>query len=96
MEDADVVEAVRSIVQKHSRVPVPRVLAGHVLTRDLGFDSMAFLLLLSDLEARLQVVFPLERIDELRDISFEGLARLVARERAHRRARDDEPAGGAS
>lgn len=96
MEDVDVVEAVRSIVHKHSRVPVPRVGDGHVLTRDLGFDSMAFLLLLNDLEDRLQVAFPLERIDELRDLSFQDLARLVARERALRHGSRDEPPGEAS
>lgn len=96
MEEADPVEVVRAIVRKHSRVPVPCVRDADVLTRDLGFDSMAFLLLLSDLETHLGVAFPLERIDELRDISFRDLARLVVREGALRRTREEEPPAGGS
>jgi len=50
------------------------------LGADLGFDSLAFLLTISDLETRLGFCFPLERVHELVDISFGELVDLVARE----------------
>ena len=71
-------EIVREIVRAHARVDVVDVLESHVLTRDLGFDSLAFLLALSDLEDRLRFRFPLEEVDRLRDISVAELVRLVA------------------
>jgi len=69
---------VREIVRAHARIDVLDVLETHVLTRDLGFDSLAFLLALSDLEDRLRFRFPLEEVDRLRDISVADLVRLVA------------------
>jgi len=71
---------IREIVRAHSRIDVAEILDSHVLTRDLGFDSLAFLLTLSDLEDRLRFRFPLEEVDHLRDISVAGLSRLVAAE----------------
>ncbi len=68
---------VREIVRAHARIDVGEILESHVLTRDLGFDSLAFLLALSDLEDRLRFRFPLEDVDGLRDISVAELVRLV-------------------
>jgi len=69
---------VREIVRAHARIDVGEILESHVLTRDLGFDSLAFLLALSDLEDRLRFRFPLEEVDRLRDICVADLLRLVA------------------
>jgi acyl carrier protein len=73
---------VRQIVRAHARIDLAEILDGHVLTRDLGFDSLAFLLTLSDLEDRLRFRFPLEEVDRLRDISVAELVRLVETEHA--------------
>jgi len=78
-EDARVT-TVREIVRAHARIDVAEILGGHILTRDLGFDSLAFLLTLSDLEDRLRFRFPLAEVDRLRDISVADLVRLVAAE----------------
>ena len=77
MTESSRVAAVREIVRAHSRVDVPELLDSQILTRDLGFDSLAFLLALSDLEDRLRFRFPLEEVDRLRDISVGDLVRLV-------------------
>ena len=68
---------VREIVRAHARIDVGDILESHVLTRDLGFDSLAFLLALSDLEDRLGFRYPLEDVDGLRNISLGDLVRLV-------------------
>ena len=68
---------VRKIVGAHARIDVGELLDRHVLTRDLGFDSLAFLLTLSDLEDRLRFRFPLDDVDSLRDITVADLVRLV-------------------
>lgn len=78
--DERIVAVVREIVTKHARNPVPRVEEHHALGRDLGFDSLAFLLTLSDLEDRLGFHLPLEEVDQLRDISFGDLVRRVERD----------------
>lgn len=85
MSDVELVAAIRGIVLKHSRIRLAQISEGHTLARDLGFDSLAFLLTLSDLEDRLRFPFPLERVDELRDISFGDLVRLVSDERTRAR-----------
>ena len=74
---ASTLAAVREIVRAHARVQVPEILETHVLARDLGFDSLAFLLTLGDIEDRLRFRFPLEEVDRLRDISVGELARLI-------------------
>jgi acyl carrier protein len=81
MFEADLAAAVRRIVMRHSQIPHVHLQDGHILARDLGFDSLAFLLTLTDLEEGLRFRFPLERVGELRDLSVGELVRLVARER---------------
>jgi acyl carrier protein len=80
-EDEAWVDELRALVRKHAKIPVPSVGEEDILSRDLGYDSLGFLLLLSDLEARLGVAFPLERVDELERICFGQLAQLVLGER---------------
>ena len=72
---------VREIVVAHSRIDVAELDESHVLARDLGFDSLAFLLTLADLEEKLHFRFPLEEVDHLRDISVGDLVRLIATHR---------------
>ena len=78
MTRVELTTAVRDIVRSHARIAVPEIEDRQILSRDLGFDSLAFLLTLSDLEDRLRFRFPLEEVDRLRDISVADLVRLVA------------------
>ncbi len=82
MPDVDLVAAIRQIVTKHCRIRLAEIQDRHTLARDLGYDSLAYLLTLSDLEDRFKFHYPLEKVDELRDISFRDLVRLVAEGRA--------------
>jgi acyl carrier protein len=80
MPRAELAQAVQEIVIAHSRMRPTHIEDGVTLGADLGFDSLAFLLTISDLETRLGFSFPLERAHELVDISLGGLVDLVARE----------------
>lgn len=77
MKDTDLREVVRSVVARHSRIHVDPIEPTHRLAADLGFDSLAFLLALSDLEDRIAFRFPDGEDDSLRDISVGELERLV-------------------
>lgn len=78
MSEGNLVATIRDIVRGHARIGVTEVRDSDVLASDLGFDSLAFLLTLSELEERLRFRFPLEEVDRLRDISVGDLVRLVA------------------
>jgi acyl carrier protein len=78
MTESDRASIVRQIVREHARIDAGDPHDGQVLTRDLGFDSLAFLLTVSDLEGRLGFRFPLEQVDRLREISVADLVSLVA------------------
>ena len=78
MTRIELTAAVRDIVRSHARIAVPEIDDRQILTRDLGFDSLAFLLTLSDLEDRFRFRFPLENVDHLREVSFGELVHLVA------------------
>jgi acyl carrier protein len=82
MLDGEFVSAIREIVGRHCRIRHPEIEDRHTLARDLGYDSLSYLLTLSDLEARFKFHYPLEKVDQLRDISFRDLVRLVAEGRA--------------
>lgn len=66
------------IVRKNARLEVRSIEPDQTLTGNLGYDSLAFLMLLSDLEEAFGVVFPLDRIDELQDLTFRRLVDLVS------------------
>jgi acyl carrier protein len=66
-----------AIVRKHSRVTVQAVRDDTTLAGDLAFDSLALLMMVTDLQEALHVEFPLEDIDCLQDLSFGELVRLV-------------------
>ena len=89
MPDIDMVATIRDIVRAHSRNGVTEIRDRDILASDLGFDSLAFLLTLSELEERLRFRFPLEDVDRLRDISVGDLVRLVAAQSFGRRATTD-------
>jgi len=74
---SDVEETLREIVRKNSRVRLASIDREHTLARDLGFDSFALLMALTDLESKLGLNLPLERIEALRDLSFGGLVAFV-------------------
>jgi acyl carrier protein len=73
----DVESTLREIVVRHSRLEVRDVRAEHTLADDLGFDSLSFVMTVSDLEEMFAVEFPIEKVDELRSLTFSGLVRLV-------------------
>ena len=77
MDEAQLEAALAEITHKHARLEVATIQSGHALSADLGYDSLAFLMLLSDLEDRFNVEFPLERIEELQDVTFGQLVELV-------------------
>lgn len=70
-----------AIVVRNSRLKLEAVNDDHRLAGDLGFDSLAFLLAVGELESRLAVSFPLDRIDDLRELTFRDLVRVVAEQR---------------
>lgn len=72
--------ALRAIVIKNSRLPIKTVDDEAFLVADLGFDSLAFLMTLSDLEDKFRIVLPVEKVDEFKDLSFRELVSLVAKE----------------
>lgn len=86
MADTSVEEVLREIVSRHRRLRETPLHGGQTLAGDLGFDSLAFLMLLTDLEQAFGVEFPVERIDELQDLTFADLVRLVG-ERVERGAK---------
>lgn len=77
MSDRQVADAMHRIVLRHRRVGSGPVGDGEKLAADLGYDSMAFLMLISDLESEFALEVPLERIDELQDLSVGRLIELV-------------------
>ncbi len=77
MPEVDPSSPIHQIILAHARIRPATIEAGHVLTRDLGFDSLAFLLALTDLEERIGFHFPLERVDELAGITVGEFFALV-------------------
>ena len=73
--------ALEAIVMRNSRLDLRAVRDDHRLAADLGFDSLAFLLAVGDLESNLKVSFPLERIDDLRNLTFRDLVQVVSEQR---------------
>ena len=80
MNDQDVAAILKEIVIKNSRFPDLTVSDEQRLAGDLGFDSLAFLLTLTDLEERFQIKFPVEQLDDFSELSFGELVRLVRKE----------------
>ena len=80
----DTVETVVRTIVEHARIRPPEVQEHHVLTRDLGFDSLAMLLTLGDLEQRLGFEYPVERLDDLSTISVAELIGMVRVDSARR------------
>lgn len=79
-DQMSVEDNLREIVRRNSRLEVARIHDDHVLTRDLGYDSLSFLTTLGDLEDSLGVEIPVEQIEELAGLTFGG---LLARVRGH-------------
>ena len=72
----------KQILIKNSALRIRSIGADDSLTEDLGFDSLAFLLTLSDLEDRFRVAFPVEKVKDLRSLRFKDLVNFVHRELA--------------
>lgn len=77
MHDRSAEEVLREIVDRHRRLRGTPLRGDQTLAGDLGFDSLAFLMLLTDLEQAFDLEFPVERIDELQTLTFGDLVRLV-------------------
>ena len=77
MQDRGVEGILREIVARHRRLRGAPLEHRQTLAGDLGFDSLAFLMLLTDLEQAFGLEFPVERIDELQHLTFGDLVRLV-------------------
>jgi acyl carrier protein len=77
MERSDIERTLKEIVLKNSRLKVASVSTEDTLTGDLGFDSLAFLTLISDLEETFGIPFPVEDVDEWKDVSFGRLAEMI-------------------
>jgi acyl carrier protein len=69
---------VGQILLKHAHRKPGSLREEHVLTRDLGFDSLAFLLTVSDLEDRLGWSIRLDEVEDLHAVTFGGVLRLVS------------------
>ncbi len=88
MEPRSIEVALRDIVTRNSPFTIQSFSDKDVLTRDLGFDSLAFLTTLTELERELNVTFPLVKIDELREISFGEFVHLITEEKSRTRPED--------
>lgn len=86
MDRAQIEAALKPILIKNSALSIKSVAAGDSLVEDLGFDSLAFLMTLADLEARFDAKFPVERAEDLRTLRFEDLVLFVERELARQSA----------
>jgi len=82
MSPAELRTALEAIVVRNSRLKLAAVEDGQRLAVDLGFDSLAFLLAVGDLETQLQITFPLDRVDDLRNMTFRDLVGIVSEERS--------------
>jgi acyl carrier protein len=80
LNEAQIADPLREIILRHARLPIETIDDNTRLAADLGFDSLAFLLTISDLEAAFGMTFPLEHVDDLRDVNFKDLVRIVARQ----------------
>lgn len=82
MDTRELEDVLRAIIVKNAGIPLETISDDQNLVRDLGFDSLAFILSLADLEQRLGVTISPERAEELAELSFRELVELVAREMA--------------
>ena len=83
--------AIRAIVLEHARVRVDAIRDDHRLTADLGFDSLAFLMTVADVEELFAIHFPLEGAGDLDHVTLGDFVGQVQR----LRARPDVEADGA-
>lgn len=86
MSPSELRTALESIVVRNSRLKLAAVEDGQRLAVDLGFDSLAFLMAVGDLENQLKIEFPLDRVDDLRNLTFRDLVGIVAEERSRHAA----------
>ncbi len=77
MNAAELSATIHDILLKHAKIPVESIATDDQLVRDLGFDSLAFVLALTDVELRVGLKFPLDHVDELAHITFAELLALV-------------------
>lgn len=86
MSPSELRTALESIVVRNSRLKLASVEDGQRLAGELGFDSLAFLMAVGDLETQLKIDFPLDRIDDLRNLTFRDLLGIVHEERSRHSA----------
>ena len=74
--------AIRAIVLEHARVRVDALRDDHRLTADLGFDSLAFLMSVADVEELFAIHFPLEGAGDLDHVTLGDFIQQIRRVRA--------------
>jgi acyl carrier protein len=77
MTRTEIEELLRGIIVKNSRVGVRTVEDDHLLVRDAGLDSLGLVGTLAEVEERLGITFPVEKLEELGELTFRGLVQLA-------------------
>ena len=77
MDQQQLEDALRQILIKNSALRIKSIAEDDSLAGDLGFDSLAFTMALSDLEDKFQVKFPVEKVDDLEVLRFRDLVGIV-------------------
>jgi acyl carrier protein len=77
MDRAKLEELIRGIIIKNSRIDVRTVEDDQVLARDSGLDSLALVSTLAELEDKLGIKFPMEKLEDAGELTFQGLVELV-------------------
>lgn len=80
MDQPQLETTLKQILIKNSVFPIKSISDGDSLAEDLGFDSLAFLVTVSDLEEGLSFAFPVEKVNDLKTLSFGDLVRIVRAE----------------
>jgi acyl carrier protein len=78
----ELIQALREIVTKHSRIKPAEVSEDAVLARDLGYDSLALLMAITDIENHFGFTFPVEQVEDLHAFSFRDLIRILTDEKS--------------
>jgi acyl carrier protein len=67
----------REIIARHARVPVQSLAEDEALVGEAGFDSLALVMTLAELEETFRIRFPVEKVEDPACLTFRQLAGLV-------------------
>lgn len=77
MERRRIEKCLKDIIRRNSRFELESIEADQLLARDLGFDSLALVLALSEAESAFEVNIPMEDLGSFHDLSFGGLVSMI-------------------